>query len=535
MQGLNKFLVLFKYEIKSFVAYLKEKKSRIAGFIFGSILIILYIISLLFIINVPILREDLIQYKDTILSSLPTVIFFLCLFAISNGFSIVTSVRKNQRRRIELLLQTPLKSKNVFRFFLLVNSLTVVSFYIIIVCIPLIIILMALEMNPVQLLIFSISFLLYLLAFAAIGCMLGVFYVKVPRRKRLILSVIFAIVFAIMYSRIYIMGPEEAEVFIRILRTINAVLGSSLSPFKWPSSLFMGFSTMTLMETILSYIFPLLLIELTATYLTRKYMSGAIKAPSEVIIIKHKYKRGLIYKLFGSQVGGIFRKELKVFLRSPAMISGFLFGYVLLVVMLLSFPFRINEPGTTRFLVPTLMIMFTIILGIIPAISIIPTSLALERKNLAIFLSSPISPSKLIRGKTLISDILTAIVIASLIPIMLVYRIALIDILLILFMILNIILFLTAASTYVAVRYTDFKAENPRKALKFPGVIIMLILILVSYMILPAALVAVIMCNLQFYVMLFLVVLLIPVYQVRRYLFNAAGEYLLKLEITEYA
>ena len=63
----------------------------------------------------------------------------------------------------------------------------------------------------------------------------------------------------------------------------------------------------------------------------------------------------------------------------------------------------------------------------------------------------------------------------------------------------------------------------------------MLILILVSYMILPAALVAVIMCNLQFYVMLFLVVLLIPVYQVRRYLFNAAGEYLLKLEITEYA
>jgi len=534
MQSFNRFFILFKYEIKSLIAYLREKASRIIGLILGIIMIILYVLFLLLITNVPAFRESLIQSKSIILSSLPTMIFFLCLFAISSGFSIVTSVRKNQRRRIELLLQTPLRAKSIFRFFLLTNSLAVISFYLIIVYIPLIIILSVLQINLLQMLLFSTSFLLYLLAFAAIGCMLGVFYIKVPRKRRLMLSIILAIVFAFLYSRIYVMSPEEIEVFVRILETINASIGNPMSPFRWPVAPLINVSTV-LIEIPLSYIFPLLLIELTTNYLTKKYMIGAIKAPSEIIVIKHKYKRGLIYKLFGAQVGGIFKKELKMFLRSPAMISGFLFVYVLLIAMLLSFPLRISEPETIELIVPTIMIMFTVILGIMPAISIIPTSLALERKNLAILLSSPISPLKLVRGKTLLSDILTIIVIFSLIPIMLVYRVTIVNMLLVLLMILNIILILTAASTYVAVRYTDFKAENPRKALKFPGVMIMLALILVSYIVLPMILITVIVSNLQFYAILFLIAFLVPSHHIRKYLFNIAGKYLLELEITEYA
>jgi len=88
---------------------------------------------------------------------------------------------------------------------------------------------------------------------------------------------------------------------------------------------------------------------------------------------------------------------------------------------------------------------------------------------------------------------------------------------------------------YVAVRWTNFKAENPRKALKTAGGLIAAAMIFVLVMISMGVTMIIIAEPNAIDYLIFAVLLLIPVaYFARRKLIKIAGGRLGKIEATEY-
>jgi len=527
--------IVFKYEIKSFLRYIREKNSRIAGLIIGIILIILYIVFVYMIFSIPIVREVLREAKQMIMEAMPTFLLMIFLFALSGGFSIVTSVRKNQRAKINLFLNSPMSPNDVFRAFLLVNSLIVVLFMMILAYPALIGILLAAGFSVLSVFLFCMSLLLGVLTFASIGASLGIFYVRLTRKQRLALWLPIAILGGYIYGAVYSFDPN----IINIFQEISAFLSHIASPLRWYSSpLHLGVGGISeLLLFALSVVFSVSLMEGVSSLLRRKYMAGFIKTPEERIKIKYVSKKSLTYRLFGQEVGGLFRKELRMVSREPALVSSILFVYIVYILLLLNF-----APGTLdgapseelQLANINLIFIFASIMSVVPPMIIIPTTLAMEKQNLALLLSSPIDPTKIVRAKALMSDILVAITITLLTPIcvfMLPPHIAVVVIL----YVAVLSLLSTGLVSYIAVRWTDFKAENPRKALKTTGGILSSAIMIVS--IITSSFISIFLVFGLVSVMHLVVIELIAIlisYIIRRKLIRAAGKYLGKIEATEY-
>lgn len=536
MSGLRVYEIVLKYEIKSFLGYIREKNSRLAGFIIGIVLLALYLLLVYFIFSNPLVQELLMRLKADIRAGMSFILLAIFLFALSGGFSIVTSVRKNQRIKINLFLHSPTSPRSVFRIILLINALIVVLFMVIISYPAMVAILLTAGFDVLSVTAFGVLVFLGTMAFATVGASLGIFYVRLTRKKKLILWIILAVVAGYIYAAIY--SPNSQ--ILSVLMGISGLLLNPISPIRWYSSplYFEVGGLEELIFVILAIVLSISMIEGTIGFLHNRYVAGFIKSPEERIRLERISSRGIAHSIFGPRVGGLFRKELKMVSREPALVSSILFAYVVYIFLLLNFvsgsAFEAPSPEARMIVVMSMVLMFASIMAVLPSMSIIPTTLAMEKQNLALLLSSPIDPADIVRAKVLVADVFVGVTVALLIPICIIYlplRIAL----LVLLLIFVLTIFATGLMAYVAVRWTNFKAENPRKALKTAGGLIAAAMIFVLVMIsMGITMILVAEPNTIDY-LIFAVLLLIPVaYVVRRKLIKIAGGRLGKIEATEY-
>jgi len=358
--------------------------------------------------------------------------------------------------------------------------------------------------------------------------MLGIVYVKLTGKQKRYLAMILAGIGAYVYSLIY----SPSGYALQILMFFNGILNNVFSPFRWIAApLFFGYDPIEYLEFVLGTIFSVVLIEASSEYLTGKYLKGTIKPPKEKVMAKYKYGRGIIDKIYGKEVGAIFRKEIKIFAREPAMISGFLFAYVLLIIVMLNI---IQEGADDPLFGLTFVLMLSIIMSIVPSISMTPTALAMEKKNMAILLSSPIEYSKIVRGKALLSELLSIISVFMLLPFIFILIADVVTILFICLLLIDIVIVMSALSTYIAVKYTNFRAENPRKALKMTGTIILVSVMMALYGLVPAFIVFIYMIGAMQYCLVGVIVLFPPSLIVRKMFLAKAGKTLANLGATEY-
>ncbi len=522
------FRIVMKYELLAFKRYILSKTSRLVGFIIGIGLMSLYVFFVLRIVSNPFVKEILLDYRDMILHDMISLSFFLCLLSVSLGFSIVTQIRKGQRYKIDLMLQSPLKPMTVFIVFIIINSLTVALFYLMLAYPPVVAVLLVLNYNFGAIFMFLLLMTMAITGFASIGVAIGILYVKLTRRQKVFLSIVTVCLFAYVYVQIYM--PNNA--FFAILNSLGIVLNNKFSPFRWIISPLLPQSGVTMYaEPIAGLILPVVIILLISRYLTIKYTLGAIKAPRERIVIKHKYRRGLIYRLFGSEVGGILNKEIKILARDPSMLSGFVFVFIIMIVMLLNLA---RSPGEDPFIMMFMVLMFSTLLVILSPMMILQVSLALERRNMAILLSSPVKPDNIIAGKALLGEIIAYASTVILIPLLLIVGIDLLSVLMFLALLISIAMLASAISAYVCTKYVDYKAENPRKALRTTGALIIAGVLLVFYIFLPFVLSLVFMSNYRIMAAPLALGCIPLSYYLRRKIMRRAGKILEALEAYNY-
>ena len=526
--GIGKILkIAVKYELLSFKRYILVKKSRTIGLIIGLTIFAIYALGVYTILNNPLVADFLRGYLRQIIGGFISAGFFMCLLAISLGFSIVTQVRKGQRQKINLLLQSPIKPINVFFVFVLINSLTVMLFYILMAYPPMIAILLVLGIHSVRVFLFLAIFTMYITSFASIGVALGILYIKLTRKQKVIISVILMAFVAFIYAQIY--APESE--FINVLMGISGVLDNYFSPFRWIIAPLIDEGVILYLELILAIILPILIVLAVSYYLTEKYVSGRIKAPIERIVVKRKYRKGLLDKIFGPQLGGIVRKETKIFMRDPSMFSSFVFVFILLVVLLINFT---RTPHEDPFELLFITQMFSMLIVVLAPMMILQTSLALERRNMALILSSPIKPEKIVIGKALIGEIIAYITIIVLFPILIYAGIDIQTIVIYSLLLINVVLLATAVSAYISTKYTDFRAENPRKALKTTGGLIMAGIFMAFYIPLPLIMSIIFTYGLHAIIAPTLAAIIPITYTLRRKVIKKAGKILEQIEATEY-
>lgn len=536
MGALGIYKVALKYDILSFFRYLRAKRSRVASFVVGLVFLASYILLVCFVLSIPGVADALRKFQDTVKMGMSFISFVLMIIALSGGFSIVTSVRKGQRSIINLFLSSPTNPKDVFRAILINNSLAVVLLMTTIAYPTIIGILIAADISVLQVAIFGINLLIGMIAFASVGAALGVFYVRLTMRKKLILWSVLGVVGGFIYVSIFFLQ----NVIINVAVNLSIVLSETISPFRWyVSPLYMASDPIEYVLFALSVIFSISLIEGTSSILCRKYTAGVIKIPEERIAMRYAPKRGIIHRLYGPEVGGMFRKELRMIMREPAMVSSMLFAYIVLIFLLLNFTMNITvegdiEPEVLQAMKITMFTIYASIMAVVSPMSIVSTALAMESRNLALLLSSPIDPKKIIKAKSLVSDIIVGVVIAILIPISLMTLDLYLAIAAILY-IITITFLATGIMTVIVVKWTNFKASNPKKALRTTGSVISIVVLFIT-MIVGAAVGAFIATapELTIYVIVAEIAAMIASFYIREKLIELAGKLLGKIEATEY-
>ncbi|MCR8454604.1 MAG: hypothetical protein NDP13_06430 [Crenarchaeota archaeon] len=535
MGALEVYKTVLKYDLKSFLGYIRAKSSRVAGFIIGLVLLVLYILATHAVFSIPEVKEVLQEFQEEIRTGIQILIFTLMIFALSGGFSIITSVRKGQRAIINLLLSSPTNPKDVFRTVLINNSLAVTLLIMIIAYPPIIEILLAAGFSILQVILFSINLLIGIIAFASVGAALGVFYVKLSIRQKLVIWSTLAIFAGFVYVSVLSFEPTT----LSALQHFSKILSSVISPFRWYSSpLYLATNPTEYVLLALSLGLSVSLIEGTSSILQRKYITGAIKSPEERIIVKYTPRKGLICRLYGQEVRGLFRKELRMITREPAVVSSIIFTYVIFIFMLLMYS-NISVDGNVtpemlQFMRAYMFLVISSAISVISPMTIISTAMAMERKNLALLLSSPIDPTKIIRAKSLVSDIIVGITIVLLIPMSIMSLGMQIASIIILYVVI-IALITTGLTVNIVVRWTDYKADNPRKALKWTGTIVVMAMLFVI-IIINSFMGFVVLSALEYftYIIIASVGALVGSFFARRKLFKLAGMYLGRMEATEY-
>ena len=516
--------IVAKYEARCFLKYIVAKSSRIVGLIIGLVLFVLYVVGLKLLFDLSLIKEALRGTRDSIISGLTLFSFFLCLLAISLGFSIVTQIRKSQRERIYLLLQSPTSPKAVIFVFLLMNSIIVVLFYILMGYPPLIFMLSAMGISTTNIMLFILLLTYNVIGFSSLGSTIGMAYLRWRGKKRTLISLVGGAIFIIVYFQIF--RPESIN--ISLILAMSSITYSYFSPFRWVvSPLLYGYDPYVPIEIILAIATGTITIYFPTEYLKEKYMTGKITVVLERVIIRRKYGIATIYRLLGRQIGGIVNKELRILAREPAMLSGIIFILMMLVVMIVEFGY-----SDVKLVLFGALIGGTLVVVVAPMM-ILQVSLALERKNMGLLLSGPIEPSIIIRGKTFIADIIIWCAVGLTMMLLLVIGVNILHIFIFVITLINMALPSVGIAAYIATKYVDFKASNPRKALRTSGVLLLMAYITIIFIFAPLLLFIVLSLPPQIVVPCGLA--LIPLaYWLRRILLSMAGGILAELEATEY-
>ena len=153
---------------------------------------------------------------------------------------------------------------------------------------------------------------------------------------------------------------------------------------------------------------------------------------------------------------------------------------------------------------------------------------------MAILLSSPVKPDNIIAGKALLGEIIAYASTVILIPLLLIVGIDLLSVLMFLALLISIAMLASAISAYVCTKYVDYKAENPRKALRTTGALIIAGVLLVFYIFLPFVLSLVFMSNYRIMAAPLALGCIPLSYYLRRKIMRRAGKILEALEAYNY-
>ena len=517
-------MLVLRYEFKAFINYVRAKPLRLVGLMIGLILVVIYTWTCATIILSPYISRLLISNRESVLRTIPLLLLFADTLAFSGGFSLVTTVRKNQKKKIDLFLSSPLAPSRIIWAFLLVNAVVVVLLYVILMLPPLISVLLALNIGPSYVMFFIAVILLGIIGFAFLGCSIGLIYGRVLRRKSIALSITALIVVGVM---LYVISTNLGGLIV-ILMLLSRGLSSPASPFEWQVSIVLeGATAQAVMKSIAICLMFVAIIISSVKWVTNRYTSGIIISMPE----RHKFAphSRILYLVFGREIGGLLRKELKIMSREPALMSAVLSVVVINIAAIAS----VMMGSPTSSALPIILGLLVIILSAIPPLGYLSTSLASEGKRLAILLSSPIDPAKILRAKMIVVEassyacylvMLVALLVSGVEPILILFIMA---------VVLDYMLVLLGVSALVCVKFTNLKAENPRRALRPAGALVMLAVFyatLFSYFLLAIVAIG----NTNTY-LLVIPVCLVPVAElIRRKLYAVAGNALGLTEATEY-
>ena len=473
----NTLFLILKYELKSFINYLAQKSTRMIGFVITIIIEILYLVFLFVIIPPSMISPYLgLDFKRMIAVSAPSVLMFIAYLSFTAGLSLVVTVRKGARAQIEIFLLAPTSPNRVLFYFMAIQALATASLITEFMFPMLIWILLATGFSLSNILLFIIVCFVNIVSFSFIGAVVGIVFIRMGTKKRMYLTIIGITILSLFYLFVY-----GGEYFGTILWDIALFLNSDFFPFKWLAfPLFL--ETIDLNTAIyyalsgIFFIFGLMYIAFRTV--SERFFTGRLKPPVEYY--RMELKPGFIDKLFAPPTSGLIKKELKLISREPSL-AGALFGLLaIMIFMIIGLSFSV-ESSMTEFIALMIAPVILMMMMAIPT-SYISTSLAMERYGLAIILSSPASGKDFLRPKILLTGIVMLFaIIIELIIFTVVLHTHLVILAITSVVLLGSIPLSLSLGAYISTHYTNFKAENPRKALTSMGSIMMLVSMFVVY------------------------------------------------------
>jgi len=525
--------IILKYELKCFINYLNQKKSRIIGLIIGVLLELLFLVILFFVIPPVSVRNLIYGYRSIIADSLSTIGLFIAFFSVSGGASLVTTVRRGLRRQLEALLLAPTNPMSIFFVYLIIQSL-IVSSIIIEILLPILIwILIAAGFSIITVGIFSLLLIFMIFAFSLIGAILGIAYIRfgVKRRMKLaIASMVFLALFYFMYFGALANNDMSSSTITIVLR----VLASDVSPFKWIASPLyyeLNRSWLYVIEFFLACGFLVIITYIPLKMIVNKYLEGKLRPPVERI--EFTIRRGIIDFLFEQPLRGLIRKEIKIIKRDPNLLVSLLTPIIIGIVIIAAIAFSSQEPSYQMGRMMYMILLPILILASITPMTYIPVSVATEKERLAIYFASPIMIRDFLLAKFIVPYIFSLIYGISISCFLsIIIGSDFLMLLIVVFILVGVINITSGIGTVIAGKWINFKAPNPRKALTLEGSLVVFVTIFIISFIIPLTMI--LMIFLPTVIILSAIIVFVISFLIMLKLVDMGAENLKKLEITDY-
>ncbi len=524
-------LAILKADLKSLKNYFFEKKGRILEIIIITLIFLGYVTFLFYVLDPRILPEMLGGNANgnifNLIVLLTSTVYFFSYFA---GMSIVTTVRTGFRREIIFLLTAPTKPVTIFALKFLEQALILSSFFLMFIYPVIIWLTLAIQVHTLNILVFSINFIIGLFTFSVAGEVTALFTIRLSKKMRILLSTILMIgslsIYWLAFSR-----------FNTVISGLSVVLSNNYSPLRWIASPIVDWKKI---ETWSFRTVIVDLVMLTATYKmislsTNKFLEGKFRPVEEKIKVEMVVKRGILNKLFNKQFASLVRKEILIIKRSPDLLMTLISVLIAPVIIILVFTITSNDLYSSFIYLLPLMGLFT---GI-STISITSTLLAYEKKNLALLFSAPIKPRDILVSKLTISLLPSSLLYIMITIYMLasgvINRLGFFKVVSFLLILATYIILSASFGMYIAAKYTNFKAKNPRKALKGTGQLFLFLYIYLTMGIFSGAFILFFMFNINPYITLMSIcIIFILLIFISKHIAKAAYNAIERIESLEY-
>lgn len=456
---------ILRFEWKTFKNYLGQKNTRLAGFILLMVLWGLYLVGLSF--SIPFLKSVAADFIPALALSISNGIPFVFIFSLFIGTSLVSSIREGMDQQLKMLFQAPLNPKIALFIKLGINALGLSTIFILVLT-PLIIWLMIL-LEASVFLIFLQVFLLFLgiIVFTFLGEFLGVFLLRYGRRGKIIFGLAGAVLGAAFYYLYFSVLGGNYEAIQNL-----AFLTHPYSPFRWfVSPIHFALTPQPLayllLQTVVLIGSTTLMLYIITSLTTASLLNGRFqpKPPQRKRTpVTWETQRSLFP--FDFKTSGIFRKDLSLIKREPNLLTSAMaivfIGIIYYFVMGSHFP-------------PLFLLFFTFFLVALVPLGLISTLFGVEGRSLSHLVSSPVAPQKIVKGKayaSLLVQLAFSIALGFISHFYHQYTVW--ETLWIAVTLLTLSITTTAIASPLVVKFVDFDAENPRKALHALGSLLVL-------------------------------------------------------------
>lgn len=457
---------ILRFEWKTFKNYLRQKPIRLVGFILLMVLWGLYLVGLSF--SIPFLKSIAADFFPLLAKSISNVLPFVFIFSFFIGTSLVSSIRKGMDQQLKMLFQAPLNNKLALFIKLGINSLGLSTIFILVLT-PLTVWLMILIEASLLLIALQV-FLLFLgiVVFSFLGEFLGVFLLRYGRKGKLIFGLAGVVLGVAVYYLYFSVLGGNYEAIQNL-----AFLTHPYSPFRWfVSPIHFALNPQSLSHLILPTVAIIgsstVILYIITSLTTSSLLHGRFqpKAPRRKRTpIKWETRRSMFPLDF--ETSSIFQKDLNLIKREPDL----LISALALVFIGLIYYLVMGELYASN-----MLLFFIFFFVALVPMGMISTLFGVEGRSLSHLLSSPISPRKIVEGKA-IASLLIQLVFSIVLAVItyLYYQYTIWETAWITISLLTLSITTTAIASPLVVKYVDFDAENPRKALNTSGSLIVML------------------------------------------------------------